>query len=163
MNSDYSSILSGFSVDELRLDDRGKRAVKACADVLLNTSADFSTASVLSALLVAHLKRVEPTEAFAAAREENRPEHYSGDISYVAFFLLFLCEKARNIGDILAEEASCTHFSASAAGDPDVCPRCDERAHIPMPISCLRYEDAPPYHMGCLCHPLLLKTPATVR
>ncbi|MDD3334139.1 MAG: hypothetical protein PHI98_01350 [Eubacteriales bacterium] len=163
MKNQYHEILQGLSADELRLDMDGRQAVKACAELMLNMSVDFATATSLATLLAAHLKRIEPTEDFAEGFEENTPAYYSSEVAYVAFFLLYLCEKIRSIDDILAEKGNgfmCTHFLPKCAGDADVCDRCAEKVGRAIPIEQVAYDNVPPYHMGCRCRPLLMKEAA---
>lgn len=161
MDNQYHEILQGLSADELRIGPHAKQAVKACAELMLNTSVDFATATSLATLLTAHIKHVEPTEDFAEECEENRLSYYSGEVGYLAFYLLYFCEKVRSLNDILAENRNgyvlCTHFLPKCMNDADVCDRCAEKAGRAIPIGQAAYDNVPPYHMGCRCRPLLMK------
>ncbi|MEG2208661.1 MAG: hypothetical protein RR065_11190, partial [Clostridia bacterium] len=134
--------------------DKAKQAIKACAELMLNTSVDFATATSLATLLMAHLKHIEPSEAFVEVCEENTPRYYSGEVTYVAFFLLYLCEKARMLNNILYEkhfgcQAAC--FLLKCADDLDVCDKCGEKAGRQIPIDQASYDNVPPFHLGCRC------------
>jgi len=154
----YHDIVQEFPVDELISTDKEKQAVRACVDLLLNTSQDFASATGLSMLLLANnAGGFTPADAFRDAHDDNRPEAYSGPAAYLAFYLLFLCEKARSVKDILDDADHCPYYTSSSAGDADVCGRCDNRAHIDVPTVLMRYEDVPPYHLGCRCRPLLCR------
>ncbi len=160
MNYSYSDIIQGLSADELCLNDRGKQAVKSCAELMLNTSVDFATATILGTLLMAHLKHVEPSEDFAENYEENRPSYYSSEVTYLSFFLLYLCEKVRNLSDILLENQPdniATHFQINLAGDADVCDRCEDRQQHPIRVQDVAYDNVPPFHMGCRCQIIFVK------
>ncbi|MEG1884540.1 MAG: hypothetical protein RR224_12620, partial [Clostridia bacterium] len=137
MKDQYYDILQGFAVDELRVDGKAKQAIKACAELMLNTSVDFATATSLATLLVAHLKHVEPSEDFAAGCEENTPHYYSGEVAYVSFFLLYLCEKARTLSDLLYEKrfgCQAKHYLINGADDADTCDKCGEMADRKVPM-----------------------------
>lgn len=154
--SEYHEILQAFTVEEYHTTEGEKQALRACAELLLTTSEDFATATTLATLLLAHKPEgFIPSEDFLEKHPDNRPEAYSGPAAYLAFYLLYLAEKARSAKDIGDERERCTHYTASGAGDSGVCGRCEDRAEIDIPIACMRYEDIPPYHLGCRCRPLL--------
>lgn len=155
--SNYYEILQGFTVEEMHSTDQQKQAIRACVDLLLSTSEDFPTATMLATLLLANnADAFVPSEDFVEKYPDNHPSAYSGPTAYVAFYLLYLAEKARSISEILAEKSRCGYFTASCAQDQDSCGRCQDRAEINIPIDLMRYEDVPPYHIGCRCRPLLL-------
>lgn len=154
--STYHEILQGFTVEEFHTTEEQKQALRACAEILLVTSEDFATATTLATLLLAHTPEgFIPSEDFLDKHPDNHPDVYSSPVAYLAFYLLYLAEKARSANDIAAEQERCTHYSTSTAGDMEVCGRCEDRASIDIPISCIRYDDIPPYHLGCRCRPLL--------
>jgi hypothetical protein len=153
----YHEIIQEFPVDELIANEQERQAIRACVDLMLSTSEDFATATSLSILLLANKAgRFAPSEAFLAAHPDNHPEAYSGPATYLAFYLLFLCEKARSAMDILDEQERCSHYTSSSAGDADTCGRCEDHAAISVPIALMGYDSIPPYHLGCRCRPLLL-------
>ncbi|MDD3212272.1 MAG: hypothetical protein PHY64_01280 [Eubacteriales bacterium] len=154
--SNYHEILQAFTMDEFVANEQEKQAFRACAELLLNTSEDYATATTLAMLLLANKPGgFTPGEDFVEAHPDNQPKAYSSMGSYIAFYLLYLCEKARSVKEISDESDHCTHYSVSCAGDTDVCGRCEDRAELDIPIALMRYEDVPPYHLGCRCRPLL--------
>jgi hypothetical protein len=156
--SEYHKILQAFTVDELHTSEKEKQAIRACVDLMLSTSEDFATATSLSMLLLANKAGgFTPSEEFLEAHPDNHPEAYSSPAAYLAFYLLFLCEKARSAKDILDEQEHCSHYTSSCAGDTDTCWRCEDRAAINVPIALMSYETVPPYHLGCRCRPLLIQ------
>jgi len=157
--SAYQEILQEFPVDELTATVQEKQAFRACAELMLNTSEDFATATTLAMLLLANKAGgFIPAEAFVAAHPDNHPDAYSSPVAYLAFFLLYLCEKARSAKDILDEQVRCSHYTSSCTGDAEACGRCEDRAAINVPIALMSYNNVPPYHLGCRCRPLLLRT-----
>ena len=155
--STYHEILQGFTVEEFHTTEENKQALRACAEILLVTSEDFATATTLATLLLANKPEgFTPSEDFLDRHLDNHPREYSGPATYLAFFLLYLAEKARSVKDIADEQERCTHYTASCADDLNVCGKCADRAEINIPVSLIRYEDIPPYHIGCRCRPLLL-------
>ena len=157
--SNYHDILQAFTVEEFHTTDQEKQAFRACAELMLNVSEDFATATNLAMLLLANKSETfTPSEDFLAAHPANQPQAYSSQAAYIAFYLLYLCEKARSIKDIGEEQDLCTHYTTSCSGDMEVCGKCEDRAEINIPISCMTYRDVPPYHLGCRCRPLLRRS-----
>ena len=155
--SAYHEILQAFTVEELHTTENEKQSLRACAELLLTTSEDFSTATTLATLLLAsNPEGFIPSDDFLERHPDNAPSAYSSRSVHLAFYLLYLAEKARSVMEIADEKNRCTHFSASSAGDMDVCGKCSDRAEINIPICLMRYEDIPPYHIGCRCRPLLI-------
>jgi hypothetical protein len=156
--SEYHEILQGFAVEELHTTEEHRQALRACAELLLTTSEDFATATTLAMLLLANQPEAfTPSEDFLEQHPDNHPREYSSPAGYMAFFLLYLAEKARSAKDIAGEAATCTHYSTSCTGDLNLCNKCADRAEIVIPISQMRYEDIPPYHLGCRCKPILIQ------
>jgi hypothetical protein len=156
--SEYHKILQAFTVDELHTSEKEKQAIRACVDLLLSTSEDFATATSLSMLLLANKAGIfTPSVGFLEAHPDNHPEAYSSPAAFLAFYLLFLCEKARGVKDILDDQEHCSYYTSSCAEDADVCGRCEDHAAIGVPIALMSYESVPPFHLGCRCRPLLIK------
>lgn len=154
--SSYHDILQSFPLDELTNSQQERQALRACAELMLNTSEDYATATTLAMLLLSNKPDgFIPSEDFMGAHPNNRPNTYNSISSYIAFYLLYLCEKARSVKEIDGEKELCTHYSVSCAGDTDVCGVCMDRSEIDIPIALMRYQLIPPYHLGCRCRPLL--------
>lgn len=156
--SEYHEILQGFSVGEFHSTESEKQALRACAELLLTTSEDYATATSLAMLLLANKPEgFVPSEDFLEQHPDNHPREYSGPAAYVAFFLLYLAEKARSAKDIVGEAATCTHYTTACMCDLNICSKCADRGEVNIPIGLMRYEDIPPYHLGCRCKPLLIQ------
>ncbi len=156
--SEYHEILQGFTVEEFHTSEEQKQAFRACAELLLNTSEDFATATSLAILLLANTpKGFTPSEDFLEQHPDNHPREYSSPSAYIAFYLLYLAEKARSAKDIADEVANCTHYCISCTEDLSICDKCSDRAGISIPVDQMCFEDIPPFHLGCRCKPLLLR------
>ena len=156
--SEYHEILQGFKIDEFHATDERKQALRACAEILLTTSRDYATANTLALFMVVNKQDgFEPTEDFIELHPLNHPREYSNRQAYIALYLLYLADKARNAKDIGAEAAACTHYTTACMRDYHMCSKCYDRSQVKIPIELMRYEDIPPYHLCCRCKPLLLR------
>ena len=92
-------------VEEFHTAEEDKQALRACAEILLVTSEDYATATMLATILLANKPEgFTPSEDFLDRNPDNHPREYSGPATYLAFFLQYLAEKARSAKDIADEQ-----------------------------------------------------------
>lgn len=140
-------------LSELVLTDSEKTNVRVSVDLLIKNGATYSNAIRLAKILLAAINHpIELTDSFLHDHPENNPKVYSSFEVFMAFYLLMLAGKASNLyyTQKEAESGICTTYSITCPCDKESCSLCVAR-YMEGKIANAKYENLPPYHVGCRC------------
>lgn len=157
--SEIRRIIDRFSISELQVNSKTKRAIRILTEYIHETHASFPNVIRIASLLIDSCREeLRPTDEFMSVHPENRPEVYSSLEVYLTFYLLMLVQKADNLYHIEEEKKRgvCRHLSIIHQNDKETCSFCAEK-NVELDIADATVENVPPYHVGCRCGILITK------